>query len=631
MRKLTIGTTIGGSFFLLAAILIGAISLSLWEVSRTARISQRAIELRAPTARTSTMLLNGVNYSLAALRGWIILGNDQFKQQRVEAWGIIDQSMQDMEGYSKNWTNPENVRRLQEMKSLFGKFRGYQKEIEDIAQTDDNNPAGKMLLTQAAPQANILVDAITGIIDIEATLPATEKRKAMLGMMADVRGTTARALANIRAFLLSGDPAFKKRFDVMWAKNIKRFGDLKENRAFLNPEQKRLFDQFDKAREVFKVLPPKMFAIRASDEWNLAYLWLGTKAAPTAVKIQKILTGMAANQAKLLHDDSVLANEHTERLLMVEWILLGVGILFSLFLGFVVTRNITRLISSLKVSIASLIETSQQLSEASNQVAVSSSALAEGSSEQAASLEETSSTLEEMASMTKLNADNTAQAAQLADDNSKRAESGGEAMMRMTQEIGEIKQSSDETAKIIKTIDEISFQTNLLALNAAVEAARAGDAGRGFAVVAEEVRNLAQRAADAAKNTSALIELSQQRAEVGVSVANEAQEILTEINSSTIKVGALLQEIASASVEQARGAEQLNTAVTQMDQITQSNAASAEETASASEQLSAQAQEVNVSVERLQILVGGNGSSQNKNHMEYNMNGNKPQLPYLEQ
>lgn len=608
MFNWTIGTKIGASFFTLALILVGSIVISIFEVSNTAAITTRAIELRAPTAQASVSLMNGVNHSLAALRGWIILGNDKFKQERQESWDNINQYLADLDKYSKSWTNPENVRKLGEMKRFFKDFEGYQKEIENIANTPQNNPANYLLLNEAAPQANILVDRITKIINIEMTLPANARRKAVLGMMADVRGTTARSLANIRAFLLSGNDVFKERFNVMWTKNIKRFGDLTRNRRLLNAQQKRYFDEFSAARKIFAPLPEKMFVIRGSKEWNLANTWLGTKAAPTAGKIMGLLNGMVANQAALLKDDSKLATETTDTLLTVQWVLLAVGVLFSLFLGFVVTRNISKLISALKETIHGLIGASYQLTDASGQVAKSSQSLAEGSSEQAASLEETSSTLEEMSSMTMQNAENTKQADILAGESREKAKVGGEAMSRMSSAISDIKDSSDQTAKIIKTIDEIAFQTNLLALNAAVEAARAGDAGKGFAVVAEEVRNLARRAAEAAQSTNALIENSKEKSEIGVNVATEAGAILAQINEATGKVGDLMKEISLASDEQAKGAAQVNMAVTQMDELTQSNAANAEETAASSQQLSAQAIQVREAVEKLQELVGGGTS-----------------------
>ena len=184
-------------------------------------------------------------------------------------------------------------------------------------------------------------------------------------------------------------------------------------------------------------------------------------------------------------------------------------------------------------------------------------------------------------------------------------------MTRMSAAIDDIKQSSDQTAKIIKTIDEIAFQTNLLALNAAVEAARAGEAGKGFAVVAEEVRNLAQRSAEAARTTADMIEGSVKNADNGVGISKEVAETLGEIAEGNRKVNDLVGEISAASNEQSQGIEQISTAVTQMDQITQSNAANAEESASASEELSAQAEELTNMVRDLQAVVGSTSDNGN--------------------
>jgi methyl-accepting chemotaxis protein len=278
------------------------------------------------------------------------------------------------------------------------------------------------------------------------------------------------------------------------------------------------------------------------------------------------------------------------------------GVILAVVLGAVITRAITKPINQI---IAGLTEGAQQVASASGQVSAASQSLAEGATEQAAGLEETSSSLEEMSSMTKQNADNAQQANTLAAEARNAAQSGADSMQRMSQAIDDIQKSSDQTAKIIKVIDEIAFQTNLLALNAAVEAARAGEAGKGFAVVAEEVRNLAMRSAEAAKNTANMIEESVKNAKNGVEISNEVSKALEEIVSGIAKTTDLVGEIAAASSEQAQGIDQVNTAVAQMDKVTQQNAANAEESASASEELSAQAETMQNIVEELVALVEG--------------------------
>ncbi|MHC5061650.1 MAG: methyl-accepting chemotaxis protein [Planctomycetota bacterium] len=286
-------------------------------------------------------------------------------------------------------------------------------------------------------------------------------------------------------------------------------------------------------------------------------------------------------------------------------VILIVSVVAVATLAIFITRSITGPINRI---IAGLTEGSEQVSSASGQVSSSSQSLAEGATEQAAGLEETSSSLEEMASMTKQNADNAQQANTLASDARKAADTGSKSMGKMNEAIEEIQKSSDETAKIIKVIDEIAFQTNLLALNAAVEAARAGEAGKGFAVVAEEVRNLAMRSAEAAKNTSEMIEESVKNAKNGVDIAAEVGKVLEEIVGGIGKTSELVGEIAAASQEQSQGIDQVNTAVNQMDKVTQQNAANAEESASASEELSAQAEQMNQIVGELVTLVGGSAA-----------------------
>ena len=260
---------------------------------------------------------------------------------------------------------------------------------------------------------------------------------------------------------------------------------------------------------------------------------------------------------------------------------------------------------TLRNVVGNLTDISSQLASASEQVASASQSLAQGSSEQASSLEETSASMEEMASMTKQNADNAGEAAKLVDMCSASADNGNKAVGEMTKSMEDINTSSKKIAEITKVIDGIAFQTNLLALNAAVEAARAGEHGKGFAVVAEEVRNLAQRSAAAAKDTTTLIEDCVAKAGKGAKLAGNCGEVLHDIVTNVKKATILTKEINTASVEQSEGVSQVNGAIQQMDQITQQNAANAEESASASEELTAQANALIEQVDILSAQVGG--------------------------
>ena len=259
--------------------------------------------------------------------------------------------------------------------------------------------------------------------------------------------------------------------------------------------------------------------------------------------------------------------------------------------------------AALEELLSNVASSADQIDQGSKQIATSSQTLSEGASEQAASLEEISASLEEISSMTIQTAENADQATGLSEESRQAAEKGETEMSLMSTAMDEIMSSSTQISKIIKVIDEIAFQTNLLALNAAVEAARAGEAGKGFAVVAEEVRNLAQRSAEAAKNTSAMIEESTKRADNGVSIAGRVGKALEEIGSSTAKVNSLLEEIASAAKEQSIGVKQVNQGVTQLDKVTQQSAGNSEELASAAQEASAQ-------VATLRNLVTGDAGAQ---------------------
>ncbi len=312
---------------------------------------------------------------------------------------------------------------------------------------------------------------------------------------------------------------------------------------------------------------------------------------------------------------SVLSNGR-----MVMALILAVSVVLGSLIALILARSIIRPVSK---AVAALRSAAEETAGSARQISGASQTLAEGASEQAAALEESGASLEELTSMVTRTSNAALQASALSADTKAAADTGKTAMDQVMDSMTGIKTSGDEVAKIIKSIDEIAFQTNILALNAAVEAARAGEAGSGFAVVADEVRSLAARSAQAARETACKIEQSLDRATRGVEVSNRAGAALNAILDKARAMDQLVGQIASASKDQARGINQINSAVAQMDKVTQSNAASAEECASAAEELNTQAGAQTITVGELETLLGNNRSPQPAQWLETEA----PQIP----
>ncbi|MDR0868802.1 MAG: methyl-accepting chemotaxis protein [Planctomycetota bacterium] len=340
----------------------------------------------------------------------------------------------------------------------------------------------------------------------------------------------------------------------------------------------------------------------------------------TNVKATRLMNGDAAKArqavSQFVDEVTVAAKKSMEttvgdadklgaRVRVVTLVVSIVGILLGVLIAYLVVAGVVKRLNAI---IQGLGDSATQVDAASNQISSASQSLAEGASEQASSLEETSASIEETTSMTKQNADNANKTNATNQQTNKLIASGEKDVIDMTTAMSEINDSAEKISKIIKTIEDIAFQTNLLALNAAVEAARAGEAGKGFAVVSEEVRNLAGRSAQAARDTTELIEGTVARVKHGTEIAGLLEKSFKQIQEGSQQVSELIAQITNASNEQATGMEQINSAVSQMDQVTQQNAASAEETASASEELSAQAATLNDMVRELvRLVTGGEG------------------------
>jgi methyl-accepting chemotaxis protein len=413
----------------------------------------------------------------------------------------------------------------------------------------------------------------------------------------------ARAVRNI-ALMDDRDSERKEKERIDTARKVFSEAYEKLGKIVASDKGKELLGSIKGAQDVVRPLVDKAVALGMDNKSSESAQVLMNEVRNPQGKLIENIIALIHYQEEMTDkagEEANLASSSARTLiLLVGGLALVLGGLFA----FLLTRSITKPIRRVAEG---LTDGADQVAAASGQVSSASQQLAEGASEQAAALEETSSSMEEMTATSKQNADNARQANTLMTETMRVVDESAVSMTELTSSMQEISKASEDTFKIIKTIDEIAFQTNLLALNAAVEAARAGEAGAGFAVVADEVRNLAMRAAEAAKNTATMIEDTVKKTKNGSDVVIRTSKAFSVVAEQSKKVAELVGEITAASQEQSLGAEQINTAVAEMDTVVQQNAASAEESASASEELSAQAEQLKVFVKELVMLVDGSG------------------------
>jgi methyl-accepting chemotaxis protein len=722
-----IGTKLVAGFAAVCVVLGIAVGYTLYVISGVSQIVERMATLRVPVALESTEMVGNIYSTLATLRGYLLTGNQQGKNDRAAMWKELDATIAAFDKKVEQFTNPENKQKWAEAKALIAEFRAAQAKVEAIAFTPDAFPATKILVTEAAPRNTTMFVQISKMIDDEERLPATLERKRLLKTMADVRGNLAAATAQLRMYLLAGEKSNKDEFARLWENFETARATLGGQMILLAPEQKAAFEAFSQAYKEFAPLPKKMFSIRDSAQWNVPVHLLATEAAPRALKILDLLDGpkqgdgtrwggIKSNQQLMLTQESEAVISGMAFLRMAEWTLLVAGLLIAALITWLTAkaiatpikrlttamrelasgnfdvvlpglgrkdeigdiagavgdfkfkleekmrldaereqeisrreqaereerarqeaeaaRMVARVVASLgqgleklargdltyrvtdeftadyeKVrndfnsAIAQLQETvrniatsSTEISNAAAEISTSTTDLSQRTEEQAASLEQTSASMEEIAATVKKNAENAQHANQLTQGAQAVAARGSEVVTQAISAMAAIEESSRQISDIISVIDEIARQTNLLALNAAVEAARAGEAGRGFAVVATEVRSLAQRSSQAAKDITDLITNSSGQVQDGVDLVNRAGQSLKEILDSVREVAAIVADIAHASTEQASGIDQINKALNQMDEVTQQNSALVEENAATAKTLEDQQNAMNEQV-----------------------------------
>ncbi len=497
---------------------------------------------------------------------------------------------------------------------IIDEFEVYRKQFEKFVNTHLKHDALKQKMAEPLNVSERLLGEMIGGLEAkqaEKQMEGGTLSNDELEMMNVVRDCLLifQKLQNIQQkFLATGDKKFIQDYKTLAAGDVQsylqaltQFSVGLQNDAFIRDS-----NIINESLGKFMGFIDQSLALTV-EENNLIRLL--NESGEKTIQVAGVILGQADQSIAAEKKSAVAAKQSAasakKSVAMIIAIVVVVGILAYLMLSLGLIRSINKALNRI---IQNLDKSAHQIASASAQVSSASQQLAEGAGEQASSLEETSSSLEELASMTKQNADNAQQADALTNEARQIVSDVNEKLVHMTAAVNDIGKNSEETQKIIKTIDEIAFQTNLLALNAAVEAARAGEAGAGFAVVAEEVRNLAMRSAEAAKNTNELIGNTVNSVKEGERLNNDVNESFKKNAEIVDKTSDLAGEIAAASQEQAQGIDQINRAIAEMDKVTQQNAANAEESAAASEEMSAQAEGMNNVVEELIAVIGSNGN-----------------------
>ncbi len=608
-KNMTVGIRIALGFGLLILIAMALGGVAFWHMEHVAVESTQVAQDYVPQVKTFTEIESNSLQAMSSMRAFILSADEAHRNQGLKAIENVKKLFQQAKDLAQR---SQALSRLRgQIDQAVAKLAQYEAAVEKTSQLNQSITQARLALDRAGKNfikaCNDYLDGQNRALDQEVKSGAGQE-----ALLQRIKKIDLVKKILVEGGILQVDALKSQimRDPKLLEETLKGF----ENIARLAAEIKAVTSDSQHLQQVTKIQTSAQTYRAAMDK--LRQDWVETqKVEQEQQKIAAdILAAARNNAADGLNQAQTIAAKAEEMLGTASTVMI-IGLAAALVLGVVLAVVITRSVTKpLNRVIDSLNAGSDQVAAASSQVSASSQSLAEGASEQAAAVEQTSASLEQLNAMTRSNADNAQQADALTKDADRLMTEAGQAMNEMAASMEQIAEAGQEISKIVKSIDEIAFQTNLLALNAAVEAARAGEAGMGFAVVADEVRALAQRAAEAAKNTAQLIEGSVGNINRGAELVERTQEAFETVVHHNRKVGTLVDEIAAASEEQAQGIEQINQAMGQMDQATQQVAANAEEGAAAAEELSAQALSMRELVAELTAMVGssnGRGAGRN--------------------
>ena len=591
---------VGLGFALLTLVLVTAVGLTIWQVARIQLVTHKLVNQSTPFTESSLRIINGVSYSTSQLRGYMLMGDEQSKAETAKAWSDwIDPSLIKLKSLAEQSGSRQQLEQLKVVEEGLTELQDYQRQIGVIANTDQNLPAHELMKSEATPNAEKILNAVTAMIDEEHKLEPDPERRQLLYHFANFRGSFASGLAALQEYLTSGAVADRGKYQQFMQENRDVFDQIDASAPMFQGVESVHWNLVKSSRLEFDPVVKKIFEIRESQNWNMAVFLLREKAAPRANLIRGKLLELIVDldaQNQVNRDELV---SMTAFLTTFEWVLLAVGVVTSCVLATVIIRTVER-------SIAVVLTATQEVSTSATEISSGSQQQVASLKQTATSLNEITSTAEEFKATMQEFADRARAVQEAATETAQQSTEGRSLAQQSATRIDQVRMNSQAAGEsvlnlaeqmqrigeITATVNEIAEQTKLLALNASIEAARAGEEGRGFAVVATQVRELANQSKQAAGRIESLIGTAQKsmqevvdKIEDGGRLADQSTQIVRNVTDAFDKIAtAIIQtteamnQITTGARQQELGISELASSISEIDSASKQSLTASQQT-----------------------------------------------------